>query len=264
MSRIREQFSTSALILSVIAIVLAATGATYAATNSGSALKQKVVKGPAGKRGPKGAPGAPGAQGPKGDTGSQGAQGPQGNPGGPGSPGANGKDAVVTPIDLGDPKCPGSVGGATVEVKETSGTAVDICNGVKGEKGEKGEKGKDGEIPTTLEPNKTEQGTWSLNASGGGEKIITINFPYPLKEELGGPEVHFNDPAACTGGVTAPTAPAGNLCVYQQSLTNAAFSEIGEISFNQRGASIFGAVISFNVTDETKPSSGYGSWAVSG
>src|SRR4051812_47337333 len=65
MSRIYKQFSTTALILSIIAIVMAATGATYAATHSGNTQKKKVAvkKGPPGPRGPKGPKGDQGAPG---------------------------------------------------------------------------------------------------------------------------------------------------------------------------------------------------------
>jgi len=216
MSRIYKQFSTTALILSIIAIVMAATGVTYAATRSGNTQKKKVTtkKGPPGPRGPKGpkgdqgvpgpvgptgATGATGTAGLKGDTGAEGEQGPQGDPG---------KSVKVTPIEPGEPECAGT-GGLSVE-EQGSGSAVPICNGEKGPKGDEGEPW----TPNgTLPPGATETGVWSF--AGETEVYAPISFPIPLEKDIEQSNAHIvgeSGGGVCGGTLAKPTAPAGVLC----------------------------------------------------
>lgn len=269
-SRIREQFSTTALILSIIALVFALGGGAYAASKAQTS-KTKVVKGPPGKPGKKGATGPAGPAGPKGDP------GPQGTPGTQGSPGANGKSAVVTPIAAEEGKCE-ELPGAEVKV-EGAASGVEVCNG------EAGKEGSPWTMNGVLPPGKTETGTWSFNATAADATniVASIGFPVKLSERLEGTEkVHFQPPesaeesvkaafkAVCPNGVVNPTAAPGNLCVYynefeSNSLSNATFTEIDvPYLFEEPGASIAGAVIRFSYSGEPgETAHGFGSWAVS-
>lgn len=89
---IREPFGKAGLIVAVLALVLALTGAAFAAAGLNGKQKkevEKIAKKFAGKPGKAGAPGAAGPTGPAGPKGAQGApgepgpRGPQGNEGSP-------------------------------------------------------------------------------------------------------------------------------------------------------------------------------------
>ena len=87
-SKLREQFGTAGLILSVVAIVLALAGGAIAANGGASASKAgprgprgKTGKtGPAGPQGPAGPAGPAGTNGTNGKSGAAGPEGPEGSP----------------------------------------------------------------------------------------------------------------------------------------------------------------------------------------
>jgi hypothetical protein len=272
-SRIREQFSTTAVILSIVALVFALSGGAYAASQAQTS-KTKVVKGPPGPRGKPGKAGATGQAGPagpKGDTGAQGAGGAQG------APGQNGKSVVVTPIEPEEGKCEERAG-AEVGV-EGSATTTEVCDGEEGPEGSPWTAG------GTLPVGKTETGAWSFNASeADGEMILAeIGFPIKLAARLEGTEkVHFQPPssaeesaqnafkAVCPSSVVNPTAVSGHLCVYYNEfgsgLTNATFTEITvPYIIQEPGASTTGAILRFSYSGGLEESaSGFGTWAVTG
>ncbi|HTZ87981.1 MAG TPA: hypothetical protein VMB05_15040 [Solirubrobacteraceae bacterium] len=151
-----------------------------------SVLAQLKKAGPAGPAGAKGANGTNGASGP---------QGPAGPTGPAGAAGAKGETGPQGPAG-------------------TAGTP-----GAKGEKGLNGETG----FTATLPAGKTETGTWAVNvfgASAEGISFIPISFSIPLGSS--GEAFYLNatetitkaGTGGCTGTVTAPTAPAGKLCIY--------------------------------------------------
>jgi hypothetical protein len=281
-SRIREQFSTSALILSMIALVFAATGGAYAASNSGDGSKAtasaKAKKGP---RGPRGLTGPTGPVGPQGPAGAKGDTGAGGTNGTPGKDGKDGKSAKVTEVELGDPEC-GGRGGAIVGMESETGT--EICNG---EEGEPGEDGSPWTAGGTLPPGATETGAWAFAAGEEESVILTpISFSVPLKEELLDAHVHFQPPGfggdpdaeafedVCGSmfGVGEPTADPGELCVYYGPFggvaENATFKGIFPISsleLQTQGTSTTGANLAFTYSGSAGAlAKGAGSWAVTG
>lgn len=88
-SRIHSKLGTAGLVVAIVALVVALTGAAYAA---GGLTKQqekqvtKIAKKYAGKKGAAGPAGPQGPAGAKGDTGAKGNTGSPGAPGAPGSP----------------------------------------------------------------------------------------------------------------------------------------------------------------------------------
>jgi Collagen triple helix repeat (20 copies) len=98
LSRMHNKLGTAGLVVAVVALVAALTGAAFAAgglTKQQEKQVKKIAKKYAGKRGPAGLPGPTGAQGPKGDAGAKGdtgATGPQGPQGPQGIPGPVGKE----------------------------------------------------------------------------------------------------------------------------------------------------------------------------
>jgi hypothetical protein len=265
-SRIREQFSTTALILSLLALVFAATGGAYAASSAQTSKKPKVVKGPPGPRGKQGKPGVAGPAGPQGPAGPAGAAGAQG------APGQNGKSVLVTKIEAEEGKCE-ERSGAEVEA-EGSGTAVEVCSGEPGEPGSPWTAG--GVLP----PGATESGAWSFSGSevNGEHLLASISFAIPLEagQPPRGEHLHFQGEAnfatSCPG---APEAAPGELCIYttgpgnDDALHNATFVSAGSTLSGPPGAgeefssSRSGSILQFKFTGATgEEAHGYGSWAV--
>lgn len=269
-SRVRDQFSTSALILSIVALVFAVTGGAMAANSGGSdnatASKAKAKKGPPGPRGPKGAPGAKGDPGAPGTAGTNGTNGKDGTNGTNGTNGKDGKTPVVTPIDLGEPECGGN-GGAEVGVEGQTG--VEICNGAAGAKGNTGDPWTAGGI---LPTGATETGGWAFyGLESGKEAIIPISFAVPLQDDSVLEEkVHYpteaNFAVHChPAELPKPKPDSGHLCVYSsEPLFNAEYLGITALA---RGAgfesgSAAGALIRVKSTGANGEGAGY--WAVTG
>ena len=123
--RIREQFSPTAMVLSVIAIVLALTGGAIAASKYVTKKEaEKIAKKYAGK------PGTNGTNGTNGTPGEKGA------PGTNGTDGTNGTSAEAIAFTGSKGTCTENQGG--LEVKSASGTTY-LCNGKKGTNGAPGE-----------------------------------------------------------------------------------------------------------------------------
>jgi collagen triple helix repeat protein len=243
---IREPFGTAGLIVACVALVLALTGAAFAAAGLTGKQKKEVEKiakkyagkpgaaGAAGPAGPQGAAGANGKDGTQGAQGDKGAKGDTGSPGGPGSPGAAGKSAEVAQIATGTSQCEG-LGGAEVFI-EGDGAGPEVCNGKEGPKGDEGDPWTFG---GTLPPGAVETGTWAFNRSvetfsteveGNKEEItvgdsefifVPISFPVPLSASLAKAKTHYSTDADfstfCEGTVAAPIPlNSMELCVYQK------------------------------------------------
>ncbi|MGA8365464.1 MAG: hypothetical protein WB709_13240 [Solirubrobacteraceae bacterium] len=194
LSAIRSRL-TYVNVVATLVLVFAMTGGALAAKKylitstkqiSPSVLKQ--LQGKAGAPGAQGAAGAQGAQGPAGPAGAAGAKGDTGAPGTPGKDGAPGT-----------PGTPGKDGKEGVEGPEGSPWTA---NGV-------------------LPPEATETGTWYMHGPTGpvteDAAIAPISFPIPLSPAAAeAMKVSVNSEAGtpCTGTVAAPTAPAGELCIY--------------------------------------------------
>jgi hypothetical protein len=143
-------------------------------------------------RGPAGTAGSPGEAG---------AAGPAGATGAKGEPGARGEaGATVAKGDKGD--------------KGDAGTT-----GAKGDKGDAGHS-----ALTTLQSGDTVRGVFGVDgtASDAGQQFATgVTLPVPAPTAFGNLDVSvaggFDDNSACTGSYAAPTAPAGNVCIYPES-----------------------------------------------
>jgi len=259
--RLRDQFSTTALICSIIALVFAMLGGAYAATQP-QTKKTKVVKGP---RGPRGKQGKPGPQGPAGPAGPKGDAGAKGSSGQDGQPGKDGASVEVS--ELIEPECDGG-NGAEVKVKGAA-SGVLVCEGPEGSPWTAG---------GTLPSNATETGSWAFSASdvAGNNILAPISFSLPLTAQLESAHVHFQGlpteeefEAACPGTVTNPKANPGELCVYYSefevnALFNANFLSISRLtSIGQSGTSQSGAVLRFAFSGAAgERANGFGSWAV--
>ncbi len=277
-SAIRRRLHLSpATVIAGLALVFAMSGGAYAAKKylitSTKQISPSVLKQLQGKAGAPGAAGAQGAQGPagpvgaggaKGETGAAGKEGKQGEPGKAGKDGANGKSVEAAPIATGEPACKGQ-GGAEYTV-EGSGTASEICNGKEGEPWHLG----------GLPKGATETGVWAFNANEtSGEHVnaeqdwvmVPISFSVPLSAPITeAAKVHFvgeGGEPPCTGTVTTPTAPEGQLCIYQNEVVeHATFFHIFGLAREELGASVAGAYLVFKEVKDY--ASGRGSWAVTG
>ena len=194
---IRDPFGTAGLIVACIALVLALTGAAFAAGKLTSKQKkevEKIAKKYAGK------PGAPGAAGPQGPAGSNGQAGAKGDAGTNGTNGVDGKSVIVA--NEAPAGC--AAGGFTYEI-EGSGNENEICNGKNGQTG----------FTETLPSGKTETGVWGINLEPSKATIVPISLNIPLETA---PEAIFvtgGSASGCPGFAGGlPTAEAGKLCIY--------------------------------------------------
>lgn len=251
-AKIKKQFGTAGLILSIVALVAALGGGAYAATAHSSKAK-------AGKRGHRGFTGKTGAVGPAGPAG---AKGDKGDPG-VGTKGDPGASVASTALDPGDTNCPD--GGSQFDAGASTTYA---CNGAEGSPWTAG-----GVLP----PLKTEAGTWSV-ASAGVQiapcckaATVSISFPLPLPAALDTTATHVitdsssdQDKAACDNGagdppsVDNPEAAPGQLCVFVGFLAGAIQDPTITSASQTEGAGTTGGVLGFFV-DSGGPGFVYGS-----
>lgn len=266
--RKRLQANGPGITVAVIAMILALTGAAFAASGALTAKQKKEVTKIAqaeakkfpGPAGPAGAQGPAGAAGGKGDKGDKGEQGPEGKKGEAGTPGTNGKNIKVTPIPTGEIECE-TRGGVLTEKEGATSTSekVEVCNGKKGEKGDEGSPWTHlGKLPS----GEMETGSWSFVATSADTAGVSVplSFPIPLSAPLEG-HVHFEYEAgfstACHGATEFPNPNAGELCVYvnqgespEEPVLKAMFAGIFSSSFLEEGASPEGAVLRFSAPPE--------------
>jgi hypothetical protein len=281
---VREPFGTAGLIVACVALVLALTGAAFAAGGLTGKQKKEVEKiakkvagkpgaagapgaqgpaGPAGKDGANGAAGAKGATGPQGSVGSKGATGPAGGAG------AAGKSVqVVEEIAPGEEGCEEN-GGIAYEVEGAPSSFTEICNGRQGQDGEPGSPWGIGTLP----PGATETGTWAtmknILAEPVAEAPAAISFPVPLAVGIESNHVHVstqeNFGTFCTGGIDGGVGPGvpspGELCIYVGAQEAASSPEVWQASTSNEGASKPGAILYWHLG-----TGGYatGSYAVTG
>jgi hypothetical protein len=226
---IREPFGTAGLIVACVALVLAMTGAAFAAKGALTGKQKKEVEkiakkfagkpgaaGAAGPAGPAGPKGDAGAKGDKGDKGETGAKGDNGSPGSPGTPGAPGASVVEVGETAGDPgeACEGT-GGVVYEV-DGSGTENEVCNGEQGPEGALGTAG------TTLPAGAQETGDWFVADTGGPHDATAISFPIQLSASIEEENIHIEGESEfatfCEGGPSKPkvktSAPTLTLCIF--------------------------------------------------
>jgi Collagen triple helix repeat (20 copies) len=281
-SRLREHFSTTAIVLSIIALVFAMMGGAYASQQGqGGATASKA------KRGPRGPQGKPGKEGPQGPVGPVGPQGPAGLPGAKGDPGLQGIQGPAGEEGEEGPagesiKAKELLPGEQEECEETGGVLIEeedetpiaeVCNGKEGEEGPPGKDGTfDFSIP--LEPDEVETGAWAFHANLDDDEVrVPLSLPVRLNEAVQTEitqrvwfqgETDFSQ--HCSGAVFSSfeALKAGELCIFLgfgSSFVNATFDgavTLGGIA----GLSRAGGFLKFTPTADG--ASGYGAWAVRG
>jgi pilus assembly protein FimV len=284
---IEEPFGKAGLIVAVIALVLALTGAAFAAAGLTGKQKKEVEKiakkfaGKPGATGAAGSQGSAGAAGKDGGQGEKGAKGDTGSPGAAGAPGtagADGKSVEVVQIDTGTSQCEGR-GGTEVFIEGEAGE--EVCNG---KDGPAGPEGKPWTAGGTLPSGAQVTGSWM--ASGSGIVDVPLSFSIPLASVLSKANVYYGtgeepeiekEPGVfektpfrqhCNGIQLTPEVAAGfdrTLCVYYNPFTATAVATFEMVTKagdeGGKGAGAGGGFLKLNITE---PGVIYGSFAVSG
>jgi Collagen triple helix repeat (20 copies) len=205
-SRIHEKLGTAGFVISIVALVAALTGGAYAAGALSPPIKKQITK--ESKKFSKKFSKQFAVPGPQGPAGAPGAKGDTGAKGDAGAPGAKGD--------------PGQVGPEGPEGSPW------VAGGV-------------------LPPGETETGTWT---SGSPGTLTSLSFNIPLEEAP--VALHFvnkegeestgggapGTPENCLGTAEDPTAPPGEICVYE-ALSNGPVSGPGGVSIIFRTGAVF-------------------------
>ncbi len=141
--------------------------------------------------------------------------------------------------------------------------------GTNGTNGATGVTGPAGPFPSSLPSGQTLTGVWATdgNAAAGGDAAQTeISFAFPLASS---PSTNIvlsggSSTAACPGTLANPQATSGNLCLYEDSPTNANTLTTGNpVTNTGNSSSRFGATVNIRSI-----ASGFfgdnGTWAVTG
>jgi hypothetical protein len=231
-SKMHRKFGTAGLIVAVVSLVAALSGAALAKGVIITKLSQiapgvqKKLKGKAGPPGPAGL------------------QGPQGAKGDPGTPGAAGRDGI-NPIGSEFSGEKGACKEGGVEIK--GGNISFVCNGAVGP------------TDTKLPSGKTLAGLWQFQSINIPLALVTISFPLrvPSGATMRWMGVGAAPTEECPGEAEEPKAKAGYLCIYANEVVNAT-TPVEDLFANSR----FGFRGYFAIPDSSSMSFGYGSWAV--
>jgi hypothetical protein len=102
-------------------------------------------------------------------------------------------------------------------------------------------------------------------AEAQGNIFVPVSFSVPLGHEIGPGKAHFVGPfggGSCEGNFAEPSAPQGELCIYESELHKISFLRTETPERVQNAAAIPGTVMVFNQVEEH--AWGFGSWAVTG
>jgi hypothetical protein len=227
-NRIHQKLGTAGFIISIVALVAALGGGAYAASGGLTGKQKKEVTKIAQTEAKKFA-GKTGATGP---AGANGANGAKGDTGAAGLTGAEGKQ------------------------------------GPEGKPGKEGEEGSPWTLGGVLPANATETGTWLLESpTASNELFAPISITIPLKSGLTSGKVHFvtvgDTTSSCTGSLQHPTAPAGEMCIYENEEPHGVvFKNVQLPEIETTGVSPYGALIAFKEVQANALVSG--TWAVTG
>jgi hypothetical protein len=266
---IRKKQLNATTALAMLALVFGMTGGAWAAkkylitsTKQISPSVLKALKVP-GKNGANGTPGAAGTAGPGGP------QGPAGNTGGAGTNGTNGANGTngesVTVAKASVSEC--KEGGTKFSNATGAGKA---CNGEKGvlHAGE------------TLAAGATETGVLAapstpaeIQLGGGVDGLDAVVAPISFTIRLAAaPTVHVfkkgvtpTAGSGCTGTAEAPGAESGNLCVFIADEANVEVAATySPMPPGLETSGTTGTVLVATPTNEAKPVTVTGTWAVTG
>ncbi len=246
--KIKQPRVTPSMAIALTALVLALTGASYAASaapHSGAPATATVAKtkaktktktGPRGPAGPAGKNGAPGAIGPAGAPGPAGAKGETGAAGPAGSRGVQGEK------------------GETGEVGET------------GENGAPGPVGPQG----PLQSGKSETGAWSALATVATEgeiRGLPISFTLPVESATTAVFVKQGETTKteCPGTAEKPEAKPGFLCVYATADSGIETEAVVFLAAGKAGVGVSstGAIMKITLTAKAGETPfAWGTWAV--
>jgi hypothetical protein len=241
MKRLKDRLGANGpgLTVAVIAMILALSGAAFAASGALTGKQKKEVEKIAKK--------FAGKPGEAGKSGAQGPAGAKGDPGANGTNGVNGSSVVASPEPTGTLNCAGR-GGSKFAVGAAAPTFA--CNG------KEGEEGSPWTVGGTLPSGEMETGSWVMTGTVADTEgtFAALSFPLPLEEELDATHVvwvvGFPNPEGCNGTATAPNPKPGYLCVYpsNEGAVNTEFERIeeaGKAKEGLSGASPSGARIKF-------------------
>jgi len=238
LSRMQQKLGTAGLVVAVVSLVVALTGAAFAAgglTKQQEKQVKKIAKQFAGKQGPAGLPGPAGLQGAKGDPGAAGPAGPTG-PAGPaggrGPAGEPGQTGFTKTLPSGETETGGwatGPGPQTVQIEQ-----VEIEPGV---------------FEEVVVPSSAPSGDW-----------VAFSMNIPLAAPIPKANIHFLTPAEsetteCPGTVDRPEAAKGHFCIYSKALQNTTFAVNAAIPVSTV-SSVFG------LFSRQQAGSGFGTWAV--
>lgn len=236
LSRMHQKLGTAGLVVSIVALIAALTGAAIAApkfVTKPEATKiakkwAKKIPGPTGPAGPAGAVGAPGPAGavgpagPAGPEGKQGIQGIQGKEGPEGEPGPPGEDGACSEANADCTMPKGStlqgMWAFGITQKEQTALFIDI--------------------------------SWGLKYPGGVPKFVYVNKAGEEK----GPNAGAGN---CPGTNVEPDAAPGYLCVYEME----ALGSYDPFKFFPPIVSSGGAVF-VPIPASGTSVAGFGTWAV--
>jgi hypothetical protein len=239
-SRLHQKLGTAGLVVAVVALVAALTGAAFAAgglTKSQEKRVTAIAKKYAGKKGAKGAKGA---------TGPAGAAGPAGAPGAKGDAGAAGAKGPTGPTG------PTGVAGTTGTTGPTG--AAGICSEANPE--------------CVMPSGATLRGSWSISPAKLEGNFAFASAPFIMKYPGETPPTvvylgEGEEKEECPGTAEEPEAKAGFVCFY----AIAAVGVKGVQGFTVLGTTTSGATLALEPTtnEETatpNPIIALGTWAV--
>ncbi|HEX4668997.1 MAG TPA: hypothetical protein VH275_03365 [Solirubrobacterales bacterium] len=220
-SRLREHFGTAGLVVAIVALVAALGGGAYAATGGSGGHATASAK--QGKQGKQGKPGKTGPAGPAGPAGATGPAGPAGAKGDTGAAGTNGTNGIngsngtsPTGTSFTGSKTVGSVTCTEGGTEYKGATTNLVCNG------KEGEEGSPWTVGGTLPSEATETGTFFVKGEHKTSQTAPIGWSIPLSPadaaQITQAKIHVvgaNGGGTCDGTAEAPTAPAGELCLYE-------------------------------------------------
>ncbi len=124
------------------------------------------------------------------------------------------------------------------------------AQGGQGAQGAQGVQGNPAAYPTVLPSGHTETGAFAVRftaaaASDSGD--AEVSFPLPLSIAPT-PADNLDDPSACPGTVTAPTATAGNFCFYLGQIHNVSTIHTADPSGNPDVMGTIGGLLTISST----------------
>lgn len=232
LSRMHQKLGTAGLVVAVVALVIALTGAAFAAgglTSQQEKQVKKIAKKYAGKPGPAGPQGSPGPQGAKGDPGPAGPVGPRG-PAGP--TGEAGETGFTETLPSGETETGGWATGPAPQAVSVEQVEV--------------------------EPEVFEEVVVPSSAPSGDFVAFSMNIP--LAAPIAKANIHFLTPAeqettACPGTADRPEAAKGHFCIYSKASTNTTFA-VNAVFPVSSVSSVLG------VFSRQQAGSAFGTWAV--